>query len=277
VQPPHSAAPVTPPADAWAARSLAETVEFWWHSIDLGHGVVTDGTKTPEYLAVEHRSLGLPDLHGKTVLDVGAWDGFYSFACERAGAAHVVALDHFVWSIDLPTYQRRYRQAVERGLVTAEPSNDPELWRPDELPGKRGFDVAHAALGSDVEVIVIDFQQADLEAIGRFDIVLFLGVIYHMRDPLEALRRLLSLTGELAVIESETFALGGAEHRPLFEFVGGGGRLGDPTNWWIPNRRGLEELCLAAGFSRVEHVSPAPPEQAPAALMRMRTVMHAWR
>ncbi|MGH2904860.1 MAG: class I SAM-dependent methyltransferase [Solirubrobacteraceae bacterium] len=258
-------------------RSLAETVEFWWHSIDLGHGVVTNGTKTPEYLAAEHTSLRLPDLHGKTVLDIGAWDGFYSFACKRAGAARVVALDHFVWSIDLPAYQRRYREAVEHGLVTAEPSNDPKLWRPDELPGKRGFDVAQAALGSDVEVIVTDFQQADPKEIGRFDVVLFLGVIYHMRDPLEALRRLLRLTGELAIIESETFALGGAEHQPLFEFVGGGGRLGDPTNWWIPNRRGLEQLCLAAGFGRVEHVSPAPPQQTPGTLTRMRTVMHAWR
>jgi tRNA (mo5U34)-methyltransferase len=272
-----STPPMTPPADARAARSLADTVEFWWHSIDLGYGVVTDGTKTPEYLAAEHASLGLPDLQGKAVLDIGAWDGFYSFACERAGAARVVALDHFVWSIDLPVYQQRYREAVDRGLVTSEPDSDPELWRPDELPGKRGFDVARAALGSDVEAVVADFQRADLDAIGRFDVVLFLGVIYHMRDPLEALRRLLRLTGELAIIESEAFALRGAERRPLFEFVGGGGRLGDPTNWWIPNRRGLEQLCLAAGFARVEHVSSAPPEPTPGALTRMRTVMHAWR
>ena len=79
-------------------KQMAESVGYWWHSIDLGQGVVTKGAKTPETLQYELESLRLPDLRGKTVLDIGAWDGFFSFEAERRGARHVVALDHDVWT-----------------------------------------------------------------------------------------------------------------------------------------------------------------------------------
>ena len=52
-------------------EEMAESVDFWWHSIDLGHGVVTKGVKTLETLRSELESLRLPDLRGKTVLDIG--------------------------------------------------------------------------------------------------------------------------------------------------------------------------------------------------------------
>ena len=57
-------------------EEMAESVGFWWHSIDLGQGVVTKGYKKPETLRYELESLQLPDLRDKTVLDIGAWDGF---------------------------------------------------------------------------------------------------------------------------------------------------------------------------------------------------------
>ena len=58
---------------------MAESVG-WWHSIDLGHGIVTKGFKgPPEIHQYELESLRLPDLRDKTVLDIGAHDGFFSF------------------------------------------------------------------------------------------------------------------------------------------------------------------------------------------------------
>ncbi|HEY8641609.1 MAG TPA: TIGR04290 family methyltransferase, partial [Candidatus Dormibacteraeota bacterium] len=68
----------------------------WFHTIDLGDGVVTPGDDdSPAKL----RTLGLPDrLDGLSVLDVGAWDGFFSFEAERRGAARVLATDDFCWS-----------------------------------------------------------------------------------------------------------------------------------------------------------------------------------
>src|SRR5207247_11262810 len=81
-------------------EEMAASVGYWWHSIDLGLGVVTNGFKTREGLKNELESLRLPDLKDKTVLDIGAWDGFYSFEAEGRGARRVVALDHYVWSMD---------------------------------------------------------------------------------------------------------------------------------------------------------------------------------
>src|SRR5690349_2768367 len=79
------------------AKSLSERVSevSWFHTMDLGNGIVTAGAGRPD-LILPH--LRLPQrLDGKRVLDVGAWDGFYSFEAERRGA-QVLATDHFCWS-----------------------------------------------------------------------------------------------------------------------------------------------------------------------------------
>src|SRR5215813_1012660 len=75
-------------------RARADALR-WYHSIDLGHGVVTKGIDDTPY------RLGRLDLPasfaGETVLDIGAWDGFFSFEAERRGAARVVAADVYSW------------------------------------------------------------------------------------------------------------------------------------------------------------------------------------
>jgi hypothetical protein len=83
-----------------ALHAAVAAVPYWCHSIDVGHGVTTPGIKTTAYHANELASLALPDLRGRTVLDIGAWDGYYSFAAEARGAARVVAGDHFIWALD---------------------------------------------------------------------------------------------------------------------------------------------------------------------------------
>jgi len=229
---------------------------MWWHSIDLGGGVVTPGVKPTDQEA-ELAALQLPDLRGKTVLDVGAWDGFFSFAAERLRASRVVALDHFAWSIDreaLAAYQAERRR---RGLPVEHPEGTPGVWRPDTLPGKRAFDVAHEALRSRVEPVVGDFMSLELADLGTFDVVLFLGVLYHLRHPLLALERLAKVTDGLAVIETEAVVFRGSGTRALCEFVEDDYK-GDPTNWWVPNERAVVGLCRAAGFHEVRVLTPAP-------------------
>src|SRR5262245_66397580 len=62
----------------------------WWHSIDLGDGRITPGVRTLEELQRVYASFGLPEnLCGKRVLDIGSWDGFFSFEAERRGAEAV--------------------------------------------------------------------------------------------------------------------------------------------------------------------------------------------
>ena len=97
-------------------QALVDGVPRWWHSLDLGKGVVTRGFKTPECLRQELESLRLPNLQDKLVLDIGAWDGFYSFEAERRGAKRVVALDHYVWSVDWEK-ALAYRQHCERRMA----------------------------------------------------------------------------------------------------------------------------------------------------------------
>jgi tRNA (mo5U34)-methyltransferase len=80
--------------DRAALRQKVDAIR-WYHTIDLGDGVVTRGVDdTPLRLA----RIGLPDsLAGLSVLDIGAWDGFFSFEAERRGAARVLATDHYSW------------------------------------------------------------------------------------------------------------------------------------------------------------------------------------
>ncbi|HLW67470.1 MAG TPA: DUF1698 domain-containing protein [Gemmataceae bacterium] len=230
---------------------MADSVDFWWHSIDFGHGVVTPGRKNPALLVRELASMRLPDLHGKTVLDIGAWDGFFSFAAERLGAERVLALDHHVWSVDIGKGIRYIEDCKKRGISPARPEDTPN-WQPDTLPGKRGFDTAHKALNSHVDTMVADFMTVGLEKVGAFDIVFFLGVLYHMQDPMGALTRVAAMTKELAIIETHAIAVPGYERFELAEFYSSAQLNGDPSNWWGPNRKALEGMCLAAGFRRVE-------------------------
>jgi tRNA (mo5U34)-methyltransferase len=260
-------------------RALCHEVEalpFWCHSIDLGLGVVTPGVKTPAFHAKELEALQLPGLRGKSVLDIGAWDGFYSFAAEQRGAERVVALDHFVWALDWEA-KNRYKADCKRQRIPPQPFDRiPGLWRFDTLPGKRGFDLARQALNSRVESVVCDLMTADVAAIGQFDVVLYLGVLYHMENPLESLRRVRQLTREVAVIETEAVAISGFENRPFCEFFPPKAKLSeDPTNFWAPNAAALMGLCEAASFSRVE-VLTRPPTPAQGQIARYRLIAHAF-
>ena len=93
---------------------------WWWHSVALPDGVVTPGQKSAALLEQEWTNMALPSLRGKTVLDIGAWDGWFSFAAERGGASRVVALDWFVWSLDFSeagAYHAYARQCKAAGAT----------------------------------------------------------------------------------------------------------------------------------------------------------------
>lgn len=219
----------------------------WVHRIDLGDGIVTPGAWDTE--AVLQR-LQLPaDLGGQSVLDIGCWDGYYSFAAERRGAARVLATDSYVW---------------QRG-------------------SRAGFDLAHGALHSKVEPREIDVLDLRPEDVGTFDIVLMLGVLYHMRHPMLALDRAAAVTRKLLVVETAVDLLYLPTTRALKFFPGS--ELGsDETNWFAPTPLGLEAMLRAAGFSRVQLVWPSIPRLrwwrvqslfGPKAVKRV--VMHAWK
>jgi tRNA (mo5U34)-methyltransferase len=185
----------------------------WWHSIDLGDGSVTHGISSPDYLRKKYESFGLPeDLTGKRVLDVGCWDGYYSFEAERHGAT-VVSVDCF---------------------------------RPEN------YFKAHAALNSKAQFHEMSVYDLDRKALGTFDIVLFLGVLYHLRHPLLGLERICGMTRDMALIESHVTDAFFESARPVMEFYELDELGAQYDNWWGPNRECLIRMIRSAGFARVE-------------------------
>ena len=193
--------------DRETKQRLVDEISPWHHSIRVAEGVVTPGSKTLQHHHQELIRLQLPNLAGKSVLDIGAWDGYYTFMAEGAAASRVVALDHYVWSVDF----KKATDYTSRQLETRQPIRAfhtlPELWDPVGLPGKRGFDLVHRLLNSRAEVVVSDFMTMDLSTLGTFDVVLFMGVIYHLEEPLAALRRVRQLTRGFVAIETEAVLL----------------------------------------------------------------------
>jgi tRNA (mo5U34)-methyltransferase len=244
----------------------------WYHSIDLGSGVTTRGAS-----AQERGPEILPEVSGRTVLDIGAWDGRFSFLAEQAGAARVVALDHYAWGVDFDARGAYWAECIARGVLPDQSRDETEFWLP-ELPGRRGFDFAAAMLGSKVEPVVADFQKCDLDELGLFDVVLYLGVLYHMKEPLTSLERVRAVAKEVAVIESEAVHVQGLDDEALLQFYAGSSLRIDFGNWFVPTIEALHNLCRAAGFSRVETVvgPPAPPDAGAESSSSFRDRLPQW-
>jgi tRNA (mo5U34)-methyltransferase len=183
-------------------------------------------------------ALELPSsLEGKTVLDIGAWDGFLSFEAERRGAARVLATDSFCWS--------------------------GEGWGT-----KEGFDTAREILGSRVEDQEIDVMELSPEAIGVFDLVLFAGVLYHMRHPFLAIEKVASVTADQLILDTHTAMVD--ETRPVMLFYPDSELNDDATNWWGANPAAVEAMLRDVGFTRIEGKHPE-------LLSQGRLILHAWR
>ncbi len=92
----------------------------WYHTIDLGRGIVTNGIdNTPLRLA----RLDLPSsFAGRSVLDIGAWDGFFSFEAERRGASRVVATDYVSTRSDTNPV-RRFWMRAKSSTTAPEPAS----------------------------------------------------------------------------------------------------------------------------------------------------------
>lgn len=202
----------------------------WWHSIDLGNGW-SDGIKTRAIVEAESHVVFQKGVRGKTVLDVGAWDGFFSFEAERLGASRVLATDHIAWS--------------GWGWGT-----------------KDGFDHAHRVRQSGIESRDIDLPDISPESVGVFDVVLFLGVLYHLKDPLAGLEHIAKVAGEMLIVETVT-ALNDFSF-PVARFYRGDELNADVTNYWAPNTACLEAMLYEVGFNEIEIVaSPSWPPYGP--------------
>lgn len=206
----------------------------WYHRIALPGGVVTPGWSP--MCADAYR---LPDrLDGLRVLDVGTWDGYWAFECLKRGAAYVLGIDD--WS---------------------DPADHRAVMGPSATRTWETFDLCRAALGYD-ETRCERWNQSvydlDPSREGQFDLVLFYGVLYHLRYPLMGLDKVSSVCKgqiriESAVLDDFSPYQGGLDHgypghQMVMEFYPGAQYGLLDTNWWAPTIQCLASMVAAAGW-----------------------------
>jgi tRNA (mo5U34)-methyltransferase len=206
----------------------------WYHTIDLGHGILTPGQYDHAPIVENY---GIPEsLSGKSVLDVGPAHGFFAFEFEKRGADRVV-------TSELPTWTDHDNQ--ERFDVL-----DPALRHHMEYHrGALGF--AIQARQSRVERKFLSVYDLTPERVGTFDVVFCASVLLHLTDPLRALYAMRGVCREEAIICTgiDTNLLVAEQNRAMF--------VGTPDGhaFWLPTLTCLERMAIAAGFARVERVS----------------------
>ena len=190
----------------------------WFHTIELGNNITTNGISDNLNIL---KKIQLPDdLSGLSVLDIGARDGFFSFEAEKRNAKRVVAID---------------------------------LWDEKQGVSKKGFDFAKKALNSNVEELTMNLYNVSPK-IGKFDIVLLLGVLYHLRYPLLALEKIANITNTLLIIETEVDYI--YKRTPIMSFYPGcKGIKTKENNWWSPNPSAVEFMLKDVGFEKVNTIS----------------------
>jgi tRNA (mo5U34)-methyltransferase len=223
-------------ADARAALlERIAALPYWYHKISLPGGIVTPG-----WAPLDPDAYGLPaDLAGLRVLDVGAWDGYWTFEALRRGAREVVAIDDF--SDFLGSLDQRAR------------------------PGWETFDLCRDALGFEqqrCQRLELSVYEVSTAALGQFDVVLCFGVLYHLRYPMLALDRLAAVCRDRLLVESailddfSPYRGGLGQGYPggqmVMEFYPDSQYGNNLTNWWVPSLHCLGHMVRSAGFAEVQ-------------------------
>ncbi|MFZ2493455.1 MAG: methyltransferase domain-containing protein [Thermoanaerobaculia bacterium] len=216
--------------DPQRIRELIAAHGRWWHEMELAPGIVTPGDDSNRMKLPILDRLGFPlNMKGLRALDIGCSDGYFTFEMERRGA-EVTAID-FV----------------------------PETYT--------GFSTARQILGSQAQYRMDNVYNLTRESYGEFDVVLFLGVLYHLRKPLAALDSIRSVMkpgsqlfvgtmmideyfllpdGSVTTLEAVSPILATV---PIWQAYAGDSLNGDYTNCFAPNRRALEVALEEAQFA----------------------------
>lgn len=207
---------------AWI-RERVEAEPYWFQKISLWPDLVTPGWSDPATEKLPY--YGLPaDMTGMRVLDVGCAEGFFSFEAERCGASEIVSIDSF----------------------------------PDSV---RRFNLCRDVFRSRATPYLCNVYDLSPKTFGTFDLVMFFGVLYHLRHPLLALEKILSVCTGTLLVQTAGREEPGTAAEPLAYFYPRGitsgppeDRQHDPTVFWLPNRECVRAMADHAGFLDIETV-----------------------
>jgi len=216
---------------------------FWYHKIQLPYELVTPG-----WAPLDPAAYKIPEsLNGKRVLDVGSWDGYWTFEALKRGAREVVAIDDF--SDYLGSLDKRDRRAWET------------------------FDLCRSALGYSEDVcrrIEMSIYDVSEDRLGIFDVVFFFGILYHLRYPLLALDIISAICKEEIYVESAILddfspyrggmGQGYPGRQVVMEFYPGKEYGNNETNWWAPTLYCMMNMIKASGFENTEGWKFTNPE-----------------
>jgi len=207
-------------------KSQIDAEPYWFHRMELPDGLVTPGWNDPKTEKLPY--FGLPsDMKGMRVLDIGQAEGFFSFEAERRGAAEVVGIENYP-------------------------------------PMARKFQICRAALNSRAQSSLASVYDLSPNTFGTFDLVMFFGVLYHLRHQLLALQKLLAVCTGTSLMQTATCHDNGdkpiAEFHPFgIESGPAGNRSCDPTCFWFPNAACCIAMLEHVGFKDAERISPTAP------------------
>jgi tRNA (mo5U34)-methyltransferase len=214
-------------------QAAVDAVPYWYHKIELPHGITTPG-----WAPISQAAYRIPEsLAGKTVLDVGAWDGYWSIEASRRGAREVCALENFSDTI---------------GSVTN--ADRSQKWH-NILLCLQALDIRNVSLCEG------DIEDVSIEYTPQSDVIFCFGVLYHLRNPLLALsnmRRVCRGTIHIETAILDGFTSAYSEHLYTsddcsFEFYPNNEYGQNHSNWWVGTLKAWCGLVEAAGFKNIEY------------------------
>ncbi len=194
---------------------------IWFHSFKFDDGEEIDGVIPYKILKDRESLLSKVDMVNKTVLDIGCWDGYYSAYAAKVGASNVMGIDVGPWNSK--SWEDKFDYVMYKNKLTNVNRKTISV-----------YDVGGSP----------------------FDVVMFMGVLYHLKHPLLALENVRKITSGKMIIE--TYISCQDVGYPAMKFYPGKELNNDPTNWWAPNITCLEDMLKTVGFSKLEIVGDVP-------------------
>jgi len=229
-------------SDAMKSDVLNRASKFYWyHCVDLGNGIVTDGDYDMREYWDAYR---FPDIRGKSVLDVGRASGFFAFEFERLGAD--VTATEIASYLDWDFVGGEEERARKAALI-----GDPKGFTEHSITG--AFNFAHSLKNSKVTPRTTTIYNISSESVGGpFDVVFAGSVTSHLRDPILGLEKLRAVTKEDGFCIVSAPCIGINQDLPIAAMVGTADT--DHRSWWVVNEKCLVEMLKCAGFKTSEIV-----------------------